>query len=130
LFYHQADCFSPCHEQKYYPKYSQNYTQNTKHHTSASYSPSYYPCLPRGLAAKHSCGSWTCHPSASPSPTYTHVSPPSPYLNGQTAKTSTQTNTPSHPRSEEHTSELQSRFDLVCRPLLEKQNTQQQHRHL
>src|SRR5207249_6375681 len=24
------------------------------------------------------------------------------------------------PRSEEHTSELQSRFDLVCRPLLEK----------
>src|SRR5699024_12170078 len=24
-------------------------------------------------------------------------------------------------RSEEHTSELQSRFDLVCRPLLEKQ---------
>src|SRR5207249_9999414 len=26
----------------------------------------------------------------------------------------------SHPRSEEHTSELQSRFDLVCRLLLEK----------
>src|SRR5699024_11379384 len=26
-----------------------------------------------------------------------------------------------HPRSEEHTSELQSRFDLVCRLLLEKQ---------
>src|SRR5438067_6057006 len=25
-----------------------------------------------------------------------------------------------HPRSEEHTSELQSRFDLVCRLLLEK----------
>src|SRR5699024_12763554 len=25
-------------------------------------------------------------------------------------------------RSEEHTSELQSRFDLVCRPLLEKKN--------
>src|SRR5699024_11394887 len=32
-------------------------------------------------------------------------------------------------RSEEHTSELQSRFDLVCRLLLEKKNTQQrQHR--
>src|SRR5699024_12705742 len=28
--------------------------------------------------------------------------------------------TSSHPRSEEHTSELQSRFDLVCRLLLEK----------
>src|SRR5699024_12180056 len=27
---------------------------------------------------------------------------------------------PMHPRSEEHTSELQSRFDLVCRLLLEK----------
>src|SRR5438067_6091353 len=28
-------------------------------------------------------------------------------------------------RSEEHTSELQSRFDLVCRLLLEKKNKQQ-----
>src|SRR5699024_12154986 len=28
----------------------------------------------------------------------------------------------SPPRSEEHTSELQSRFDLVCRLLLEKKN--------
>src|SRR6266536_5177721 len=27
------------------------------------------------------------------------------------------------PRSEEHTSELQSRVDLVCRPLLEKKKT-------
>src|SRR5699024_12201090 len=29
---------------------------------------------------------------------------------------------PAFPRSEEHTSELQSRFDLVCRLLLEKKN--------
>src|SRR2546428_4510274 len=29
-----------------------------------------------------------------------------------------------HERSEEHTSELQSRSDLVCRLLLEKKNTQ------
>src|SRR5438034_5498977 len=29
------------------------------------------------------------------------------------------------PRSEEHTSELQSHSDLVCRLLLEKKNTQQ-----
>src|SRR2546422_4485393 len=28
-----------------------------------------------------------------------------------------------HERSEEHTSELQSRLHLVCRPLLEKKNT-------
>src|SRR5699024_4042921 len=35
-------------------------------------------------------------------------------------------------RSEEHTSELQSRFELVCRPLLEKKKTIQspcQHKH-
>src|SRR5699024_11481601 len=30
-------------------------------------------------------------------------------------------------RSEEHTSELQSRFDLVCRLLLEKKNTRKNH---
>src|SRR5699024_12173575 len=32
-------------------------------------------------------------------------------------------------RSEEHTSELQSRFDLVCRLLLEKKKHQQQNTH-
>src|SRR5437868_11495528 len=32
-------------------------------------------------------------------------------------------------RSEEHTSELQSRFDLVCRLLLEKKNGGQLRRH-
>src|SRR5207249_6224917 len=32
-------------------------------------------------------------------------------------------------RSEEHTSELQSRFDLVCRLLLEKKKTKQQPHH-
>src|SRR5699024_12874581 len=31
-------------------------------------------------------------------------------------------------RSEEHTSELQSRFDLVCRLLLEKNNKEAEHR--
>src|SRR5699024_12679264 len=31
-------------------------------------------------------------------------------------------------RSEEHTSELQSRFDLVCRLLLEKKKTKTSHR--
>src|SRR5437868_12747725 len=33
----------------------------------------------------------------------------------------------SEPRSEEHTSELQSRFDLVCRLLLEKKKIHPQH---
>src|SRR5437868_10491559 len=32
-------------------------------------------------------------------------------------------------RSEEHTSELQSRFDLVCRLLLEKKKKIKQHKH-
>src|SRR5699024_12441908 len=34
---------------------------------------------------------------------------------------------PGYPRSEEHTSELQSRFDLVCRLLLEKKNKDRCH---
>src|ERR1035438_10918513 len=34
-----------------------------------------------------------------------------------------------HPRSEEHTSELQSLRHLVCRLLLEKKKKKQQHRH-
>src|SRR5699024_11707613 len=35
------------------------------------------------------------------------------------------------PRSEEHTSELQSRFDLVCRLLLEKKNKEKKYqRHI
>src|SRR5437868_10651009 len=46
-----------------------------------------------------------------------------------------QSPTPAAPRSEEHTSELQSRFDLVCRLLLEKKkknrttNKHQPHQH-
>src|SRR5437868_13499985 len=47
--------------------------------------------------------SWAC-PSVPPTPT------PAPGSTSSTART----------RSEEHTSELQSRFDLVCRLLLEK----------
>src|SRR5699024_11433988 len=34
------------------------------------------------------------------------------------------------PRSEEHTSELQSRFDLVCRLLLEKKKLLKSEKHL
>src|SRR5699024_11978885 len=40
---------------------------------------------------------------------------------------STSTTSTPRTRSEEHTSELQSRFDLVCRLLLEKKKNQQQH---
>src|SRR5699024_12691077 len=46
-----------------------------------------------------------------------------PSLSSTTAKTAPVISTTDwHTRSEEHTSELQSRFDLVCRLLLEKKN--------
>src|SRR5699024_11998451 len=41
-------------------------------------------------------------------------------LSESPAVTSRDVDAPAPPRSEEHTSELQSRFDLVCRLLLEK----------
>src|SRR5699024_12257353 len=51
-------------------------------------------------------------PSSAPSPS----SPPEPWC-------SRARRSRPGPRSEEHTSELQSRFDLVCRLLLEKKNS-------
>src|SRR5699024_11438566 len=44
-----------------------------------------------------------------------------PSMKGQAVSSQRRTLNP-EPRSEEHTSELQSRFDLVCRLLLEKKN--------
>src|SRR5438309_7953143 len=44
-----------------------------------------------------------------------------------TVVVSTTVRVPPQPRSEEHTSELQSQFHLVCRLLLEKKNMQQIH---
>src|ERR1041385_9350844 len=38
--------------------------------------------------------------------------------------------TPASGRSEEHTSELQSRLHLVCRLLLEKKKTNEHHQHI
>src|SRR5438067_7398206 len=43
------------------------------------------------------------------------------------ASAATSGRTTSTSRSEEHTSELQSRFDLVCRLLLEKKKTKKQY---
>src|SRR5438067_10248658 len=48
--------------------------------------------------------------------------PPAPRLRGAAAPEAHAV------RSEEHTSELQSRFDLVCRLLLEKKNKKQKRR--
>src|SRR5699024_12688657 len=49
---------------------------------------------------------------------------PSPYAYGEVYSALQQNvfHAADNPRSEEHTSELQSRFDLVCRLLLEKKN--------
>src|SRR5256886_13428719 len=49
---------------------------------------------------------------------------PPPWRSGRTASGPIQ---PSVPRSEEHTSELQSQSNLVCRLLLEKQNKRLTH---
>src|SRR5699024_12577215 len=46
----------------------------------------------------------------------------------RTATPASRTTSPPIPRSEEHTSELQSRFDLVCRLLLEKKKNKTNNR--
>src|SRR2546428_4112935 len=53
----------------------------------------------------------------------------SPWYGSGTPMTAT-SRTAGSVRSEEHTSELQSRSDLVCRLLLEKKKKQQSHHHL
>src|SRR2546427_3102996 len=47
-----------------------------------------------------------------------------PYLHSPTTPTSEDVTTSPQKRSEEHTSELQSQSNLVCRLLLEKKNVQ------
>src|SRR5699024_11811254 len=54
------------------------------------------------------------------------VSRSAPTSTGSSPTTRTSTAPPNCRRSEEHTSELQSRFDLVCRLLLEKKKKHQE----
>src|SRR5207249_6549937 len=63
-------------------------------------------------------------PPATPPPAGAPAAPPNaqPQAQRQTNSTVTFAPSPVTLRSEEHTSELQSRFDLVCRLLLEKKN--------
>src|SRR5699024_12530832 len=68
--------------------------------------------------------SWVVMDPRSPLPPWTHWPPP-----GSVTPIFTSPRCAPLPglhRSEEHTSELQSRFDLVCRLLLEKKKTQNQ----
>src|SRR2546427_7766038 len=61
------------------------------------------------------------------------IIPPSPqaprFLLGKKEKPVTQPNSPDDGRSEEHTSELQSQSNLVCRLLLEKKNHRRRPHH-
>src|SRR5207249_11793368 len=83
-----------------------------------------------GLAIDRAGGNRTCRRCRSPPPcrtcartSFDRTPPPE----GQRASAERERRTlappPRPPRSEEHTSELQSRFDLVCRLLLEKKKS-------
>src|SRR5699024_11871626 len=72
------------------------------------------PPLTTGLPARQSR---TLFPYPDPTTPEPALAPPRLYWSTSSAETFDETK-----RSEEHTSELQSRFDLVCRLLLEKKN--------
>src|SRR5699024_12744813 len=75
---------------------------------SSDLSLSHWPCCCSCVccAGSQNAANGACGPRS--------ISPPSGYRRSGAC--------PRRPRSEEHTSELQSRFDLVCRLLLEKKN--------
>src|SRR5699024_12585770 len=84
---------------------SSDLTSNTTHTSASNHTHN----------VEHSCGTHHRHqrrPAQRPSPR-----PADAPTSSNTRKAS-----PTDSRSEEHTSELQSRFDLVCRLLLEKNN--------
>src|SRR5207249_10317344 len=59
-----------------------------------------------------------CHAGGTPRPRRGRPTPTAPDTARDLRRTSPDRRSPTHRRSEEHTSELQSRFDLVCRLLL------------
>src|SRR5437868_13234797 len=84
--------------------------------SSRTASPPFYPLsLHDALPIFISASATTC-PSTYPAPFIRHVFPRNCTISSSNRIWSPGT------RSEEHTSELQSRFDLVCRLLLEKIN--------
>src|SRR5467141_1169606 len=67
----------------------------------------------KGMALRGPAVRWSCRSK------YTSLSPPRPLVRTSTASTMVR-QAPTRARSEEHTSELQSHLNLVCRLLLEK----------
>src|SRR5207248_4552810 len=89
-----------------------------------------YTTLFRSRSAPTS-SQWVRSTGPTPTPTTTKPTstPPTPTATSGTTNDSPPASS-AHPRSEEHTSELQSPYDLVCRLLLEKKkkNKNTQHR--
>src|SRR5438034_7742604 len=79
--------------------------------------------LSRGNAAGVAPSVHGYSPSGTNTPFDTTVIPAPSYAPRRVGSCSCSARLPFSPRSEEHTSELQSHSDLVCRLLLEKKNT-------
>src|SRR5699024_11461852 len=86
-------------------------------HDALPISPSLLPSQSSGQLSASSSGSQTPSPQTLSSPPFLSFSFSSPHAT---------TKKKIRMRSEEHTSELQSRFDLVCRLLLEKKKRSEQ----
>src|SRR5207247_8979990 len=84
------------------------------------------PICTRARICRLDAGSRNC--SSGSSPTATPPAAPSGITRCRRSRNSASDCGAPRWRSEEHTSELQSRVDLVCRLLLEKKNQQQQRR--
>src|SRR5204863_6442367 len=94
------------------PRYSPTFS-STHTATTDAYTLSLHDALPISCRAVR-CDRFDRWPSIASSRLSSAVSP--------SGKNSRNTTRSENPRSEEHTSELQSRRDLVCRLLLEKKN--------
>src|SRR2546429_5534978 len=105
---------------------------------SPGYSSTKAHALRRGSSSPHSMMPTSSAPSIPPKPTATPPKPPSPTMRFSLrtrrfcfiARSSFRKLACRHKRSEEHTSELQSRLHLVCRLLLEKKNSTHRTTHL
>src|SRR5438034_4752310 len=78
--------------------------------------------MARAARPQRRCTSWCCEGSQGQATTLGLSLNPGAWPRGWSTRTDTSGNSSPLNRSEEHTSELQSHSDLVCRLLLEKKN--------